>query len=505
LKPSPSHRAAQAQLEIQSGFNQSLIFLNGDTMNAEAYDTTGQAIRLKDVTLRDGEQQDKKHAVMDVQDRIRVFDELIDAGINTIEIGHLGNQHDIDFTQKLVEHIEEKGRDGDFRYDEVGLQVLFGSQTDLIEKGVAALDGFDSERVTVHVYDRASPNLRGLASEPYSIRESAQRVIEAAAVALDKGYKNISISGEGTVDPDLSIDDAAEKFYLPIIDQLKLLGAENINVNLPNTFGSSLEGEWNEVGLGEFDRRIKNIYPDVTTSIHVHDDFNSATEYALAAIKAGFDTVEGTMIGMGERSGNVALVDVMARLLESARSVAEAEDKSARFGFIGRSALASTIWHSRHIEDSVATGLNNWFKASQAIADIYGTQNRFHQTSLGNQEAYGAGSGPHAHANQEMLRDPVNKPLWRNYGRVALVHAMLGRPEARQIIEVDPERIRQITLATHAAGGSTERVLSDTIPECIPGERAKAIQLADNLMLKVLAVAVAASRKQPTKPAFTLV
>lgn len=445
-----------------------------------------QPIGFTEVTLRDGEQQNKIQAVMDIPDRIAVFDEIVATGIDRVEIGHLGNEHDVRFARALVGHIAAKSEAGDERYDRVGLQVLFGSQVDLIDEGIAALDGFDPDRVVVHVYDRSSPNLRNLATDPYSTRESAQRVIEAANVAIERGYTNLSISGEGTVDPDLSIDEAVNDFYLPVIDALHENGASSININLPNTFGSSLGGEWDETGLGIFNATIKNHAPDVTTSIHVHNDYNSASEYALAAIRAGFDRIEGTIIGMGERAGNVALADVMVLLLESGRSVVEARNRQRQR--LGGTALRHSIWDSRHLDKSIVDNLENWFEAGQTIGTIYGTLNRFHKTSLGNEEAYGAGSGPHAHANQEMLRDPVNKPLWKNYARSALVHAALGRPEAWRIIEVDPEWIREITLATHAAGGSTERILADEIPECSNEARAQAIENARQVIAQITAV-----------------
>lgn len=445
--------------------------------------------RLIDFTAvdpRDGEQQDKIKPIMDIADRIAVFDEIVSTGIDRVEIGHLGNEHDVRFAEALVKHINARSEAGDERYDRVSLQVLFGSQVDLIDEGIKALDGFDPDRVVVHVYDRSSPNLRNLAKDPYSTRQSAERVVEAANVALERGYTNLSISGEGTVDPDLLIEEAVNDFYLPIIDALRQNGASYININLPNTFGSSLGGEWDEAGLRIFNQAIKGHDPGVTTSIHVHNDYNSASEYAMAALRAGFDRVEGTIIGMGERAGNVALSDVMVLLLESARSVVETRDRQRRR--MGGLALRHSIWDDRYLDENIINNLGHWYRAARRIGTIYGTMNRFHKTSLGNEEAYGAGSGPHAHANQEMLRDPVKNPLWKNYGRVALIHAMLGRPEAWQIIEVDPERIREITLATHAAGGSNERIWAEEVKECSEETRAQAIRNAKEQMEEIVAV-----------------
>ena len=453
-------------------------------------------IAFTEVTLRDGEQQEKRCSVMPVEDRLTVFDRIGDTGIDRIEIGHLGNEHDQEFARALVNHIDTRSSDGDHRYDRVDLQVLFGSQQNILDDGIAALDGFDPDRVVVHVYDRASPNLRALAGEPYSARQSAGRVFEAAQMALRRGFRRFSVSGEGTVDPDLPVETAIHDFYLPLLVQLDKAGAADINVNMPNTFGSSLGGEWDEVGMEYFVRAIKAFHPDITTSIHVHNDHGSAVEYSLAAIMAGFDRVEGTLNGMGERAGNTDLTDTAVRLTELARLHVEARHKTLQARRVaGAVAVRSTLWHERYMDESVLRSSANWYAAARSIAATYDTMNRFHRSSLGNPEAYGAGAGPHAQANKEFLIDPVNKPLWRNYGRAAIEHAIWGRPEAWQIIEVNRQRIQHITLATDAAGNSSEAVWSDAIEECSETAREQAITNALSLMGDIVGVMAADETK----------
>jgi isopropylmalate/homocitrate/citramalate synthase len=447
-----------------------------------------QPVQFTEVTLRDGEQQAKIHDVMPIADRIRVFDEIINTGINRVEIGHLGNgDHDVPFAEALVAHIAEQSLGGDERYDSVELQVLFGSQQELTD-GIDALEGFDKDQVVAHVYDRASPELRGLATEPYSIHQSATRIVDAAQLLLDKGYHNFSISGEGTVDPNVSAEAAANEFYIPIVHELRSRGAEAININLPDTFGSSLGGEWTKEGLADFNQRIKEAAPDLTTSIHVHDDHKSSLDVAMAAIEVGFNSVEGTLIGMGERSGNVALVDVMQRLLESGRHDVEMRDRWQSISRIGRMSVMNSIWQQRSIESGTLHHVGNWYQSAHAIAEIYGVMHRFHKTSVGDPESYAAGSGPHAQANQEALRDPVKKPFWKNYGRVALVDAMLGGPVAQELITIDVDRYRENTLNTHAAGGATKRILEDEIIVASESERRQAVVDAIAMMRAITMV-----------------
>jgi len=470
-----------------------------ETLRATHEESREQAeIFFVDSTLRDGEQQDKKYAFMPITDRIEVFDNIVNAGIRRVEIGHLGNKHDIAFTKALIEHIHDRSALGDVRYDEIELQVLFGSIKELIEEGVKALDGFDKERVIVHVYDRLSPHLRNLATESYGIKQSADRVVEAAKTAYGHGFRKFSVSGEGSVCEDVSHQDAQD-YYSRIGKGIQSFSDNveqevSINFNFANTFGQ-YTNHWGYRGLKSFNDRIKAAVPNATTSIHMHKDANGLAEtYSQMAIHAGFDGIEGTMNGMGERAGNVALVDILTNYVMQAAT----DVRSIKISDEDENDMYTDVFHDRRLQQSIIDNLENWFKSCKRIDEIYLTEtygrkakriakkivNRisnllihkevfyrdlqklessFGQTSLGRASAYAAGSGPHAHANREALKDPVNKPLWKSYGTFALYHALLGRPEAREVLSVNEERIRNITLATHAAGGSTKDVLNNNL------------------------------------------
>ena len=208
-------------------------------------------------------------------------------------------------------------------------------------------------------------------------------------------------------------------------------------------------------------------------------------------MEAGFDFVEGTISGMGERAGNVALADVMVRLLEKGRSTVEASDRNEVNGKIrrifGRMKIRRrSIWAERYLDQNLIENMGRWHNAAHTIGEIYATQNRFERTSLGDPEAYAAGSGPHAQANRAALENPVQHPLWRNYARTALEHDMLGRPEAAEVVRADRERLRTISLKTHAAGGSTAAMHAETVNEAGDTERKKSIQMARDHKEKII-------------------
>ncbi len=440
-----------------------------------------QPIAFTEVTLRDGEQQQKRHEIMPIEDRLEVFDRLVLSGMRRIEIGHLGNPHDIAFAKALVEHITETEQYDD-RYREVELQVLFGTHEDFIEPGLAALENFDKDRVVVHAYDRVSSELRSLAKEPKSVEESAADVIKTCQKAIKLGFGRVSVSGEGAVNNNDHQSDVF-RFYTKIVREVADSGATEINVNLANTFGLSPTGLWNEFTLRQFNREIKSQTntAKVTTSVHAHNDMNSAVEFSMAAIRAGFDRIEGTMTGMGERAGNTALLDIMARYIEIARA---AEDiKIQTLG--GLVVKQVDLWDKRSIPAEIIAALPNWHDNAKRLSEIYDTMDRFERTSLGNPYAYDAGSGPHGHANKRALEDPIGHPLWRNYCIAAIPHAMLGRPEAQQVLAVDPERLKEITLLTHAAGSSNKAIHEDEIVVAPASEREQSKNEAYELLQRI--------------------
>lgn len=426
----------------------------------EIFNRARTPIEFVEVTPRDGEQQEKKHEYMSPEDRTTVFDAIVDTGITQVEIGHLFNEHDQIFARHLVEHIKQKSDEGDERYDSVVLQVLFGTRDGEVETGTPCLNGFPKDRVVLHIYDRLSESLRNLASEPYSPEESAERISKSCRKGIEYGFTRFSITGEGAVDPDSVTVKEAVGFFKPIVQKVWQEGATTVNVNLANTFGVALHdvGEWDSAGLKKFNKQIKNIDPRTTTSIHTHNDNHGGVEFAMASIKAGFDKVEGSLTGMGERSGNVALVDFMSRCIENARVYIETSEQNKRKDkierFMGNIALRNSLWRKRYIEEPVLSNLDKWYDLAFTISEVYDTHDSFEATTLGSPNAYRAGCGPHGGANERSIQDPVKHPFWKSYARIALIRGVMGDPKAIPLIRGEIEAHRKEVIPTHAKGGS---------------------------------------------------
>ncbi|MET0779710.1 MAG: hypothetical protein ABWY71_02650 [Candidatus Saccharimonadales bacterium] len=441
-------------------------------------------VYVTDVTLRDGQQQ--RIDPVTVEQRVDVFDKIITTGVDRVEIGHLGNEVDREFAAAVVQRVAQRERE-DERYGRAKLQVLFGSQEDLIEKGTAALrDAFEAtygegwqevmaEKTIIHVYDRLDDNLTSASTTPYNHQESAHRVSVAAQHAVNAGFKHFSISAEAAtaVPPEDAI-----QFYRSVTQHLVDQGVATVNTNLANTYGYSRNQNWNTATMAIFNAAIKYGFPEgvVSTSIHTHNDVDNAVDFAVGAVVAGFDRVEGTIVGMGERAGNVGNTDVVARLLEAARHDHEAtlgQQESYIAGLAGRAALRRTV----RLDQAVIDNIGNTYAAAESVARTFGrhAEYRWLRSAAGNPYAHDNGSGPHDQLMAAAVMKPDKHPPYRNYEWFLALTGIFGRPLADELAIGDHEAAKQVTVNNNAGGGKSNMLVSGELawPDAGVVDRAK--------------------------------
>jgi isopropylmalate/homocitrate/citramalate synthase len=480
------------QVEVQVG---------GETCRSKEMLPTG-VISFTDSTLRDGEQC--KVAEVSTKERIKVFDQIVSTGIDIIEVGHGGNDTDWDLITAIVNHT----RGDPARYEGVKIQVLFGSQEDIITQRSTELSVLlteeEKDRFVFHIYDREDEHLRGLASKEYSREESASKIAAGITIAREYGFRNFSISGEGATGS--SPEEAAE-FYESVIQEVFAGSSEGIdyfNINLANTYGKTMgeDTAWSRERTTQFVQRVRRAArmarreKPISLSIHSHSDYGTATGSSIFNLECGFDRVEGTMFGMGERLGNVALCDVMLCLTERAR---EATRNELPF-FAGRVICKSLIenignWHDACLEiaksysfggDSVKHDIFFKFKREQeqAGSGIQVTTEAFRRlwaTAFGDPAAFEAGSGPHDHGTKGHFERPNQTPGWQQYLYSSLVRRIMGDPKAKRVIDFDPELAKEITIGKHTGGGSTAKIQSGEIDMATQYEYSEARDRAEEL------------------------
>lgn len=259
-----------------------------------------EAPRWCSVDLRDGNQA--LIEPMSVVQKKAMFDLLLEVGFKEIEIGFpAASQPDFDFVRSLIEE--------DRIPDDVTVQVLTQARPELIQRTFESLKGV--KKAILHVYNSTSTVQRekvfklDRAGIIEIARSGAAEVQRCAKLApeTDWVFQYSPESFTGT-EPEFAVEvcDAVSAVWQPT-------PAKPIIFNLPSTVEMATPNVYADQ-IEWFCRHIKN-RDSVIVSLHTHNDRGSAVAAAELGVMAGAQRVEGTLLGNGERTGNMDIV-VMA-------------------------------------------------------------------------------------------------------------------------------------------------------------------------------------------------
>jgi 2-isopropylmalate synthase len=254
----------------------------------------GEKVEIFDTTLRDGCQLEGVSVT--VEDKLRIAEQLDQLGVQYIEGGWPGaNPKDEEFFRRARSEL---------RLDTSTL-VAFGS----------------TRRAKGRVDDDAT--LRNLVEAGTSAvcivgKSWDYHVTDTLGTSLTEGEAMVSDSVEFLVGNGLRVLFDAEHFFdgykrnpefsLRVLEAAVEKGATHLV--LCDTNGGSLPFEVEEIVSA-----VKTHFrDDATIAIHTHDDTGCAVANAVAAVRAGARQVQGTMNGLGERTGNCNLTTVIPNL-----------------------------------------------------------------------------------------------------------------------------------------------------------------------------------------------
>jgi isopropylmalate/homocitrate/citramalate synthase len=240
----------------------------------------GGSVGLYDTTLRDGEQT--PGVVLDPQQKLEIARALDELGVERIEAGFPRVSQDDWEAVQLIATAGLRAEIWGFSramQSDVEALIELGLQASVIESPVSdlKLDAFGISR-----------------------EQMLERIRTAVSTAVKNGITVAYFGVDGT----RAKLDFLEQAYTVAIEA----GAEEAVV--VDTLGiASPEAVAELVGclrgwLGS----------EVSLHFHGHNDFGLATASAVAAVRAGASWVQGTINGMGERSGNANLVEVALAL-----------------------------------------------------------------------------------------------------------------------------------------------------------------------------------------------
>jgi 2-isopropylmalate synthase len=257
-------------------------------------DNLNTHVEVFDTTLRDGLQVEGVSATVD--DKLRIAEQLDFLGVHFIEGGWPGaNPKDIEFFARA--HTELRLG--------TSTMVAFGSTRrprGKVDDDATLRNLLDAQTAAVCIVAK---------SWDY-------HVLEALQTTLDEGEAMIADSvrflhGEGRrvlVDLEHFFDGYKRnpEFSLRAIEAAVVNGASHLV--LCDTNGGSLPHEVSAI-VADVKRHVGD---DAIIGIHCHDDTGCAVANSMAAVLSGVRHVQGTLNGLGERTGNCNLTTVIPNL-----------------------------------------------------------------------------------------------------------------------------------------------------------------------------------------------
>lgn len=233
------------------------------------------------------------------------FELLVDIGFKQIEVGFpAASASDFEFVRQVC-------REGAVP-DDVTIQVLTQARPEIIERTFESLVG--ARRVILHLYNPTSTLQR---EKVFRLDRAGIAEIATSSALLIRRYAELQPETEWTfqyspesftateLDFAVEVCDAVNRIWQatperPVINTLP----STVELATPNVYADQIE--W-------FCRHIAN-RESVIVSLHTHNDRGCAVAAAELGVMAGAQRVEGTLMGNGERTGNMDVITMAMNL-----------------------------------------------------------------------------------------------------------------------------------------------------------------------------------------------
>ena len=253
-----------------------------------------ETVEVFDTTLRDGLQVEGVSA--SVEDKLRIAEHLDYLGVHFIEGGWPGaNPKDIEFFARAKKELTLS----------TSTLVAFGSTRrplGKVDDDATLRNLLDAETSAVCIVAKAWD---------YHVTQALQTTLEEGIAMIADSVKFLhGNSRRVLVDMEHFFDGykANPEFSLRALEAAIINGATHLV--LCDTNGGSLPNEVLDI-VAAVKKHIGN---DATIGIHCHDDTGCAVANSLAAVQSGARHVQGTLNGLGERTGNTNLTTVIPNL-----------------------------------------------------------------------------------------------------------------------------------------------------------------------------------------------
>ena len=323
------------------------------------------------VDLRDGNQALVEPMV--VEEKIEMFNLLVKLGFKEIEIGFpAASQIEYDFLRQLVER--------KLIPDDVVVQVLTQCREHLIKRTFDAIQ--DIPKAIVHIYNSTSTLQREVVF--HADREEVKQIAIDGTRMVKKYMKDydgkviLEYSPEsftGTeLDFALDICTAVQEEWGATPDNKIIINLPaTVEMTTPNVYADQIE--W-------MNKHFKN-RDSIILSIHPHNDRGTGIAATELALLAGADRVEGTLLGNGERTGNIDILNIAYNMfsqginpelnLENVKEITEVCERCTKMAVDPRHPYAGklvfTAFSGSH-QDAISKGMQALQKRTDGIWEV---------------------------------------------------------------------------------------------------------------------------------------
>jgi len=323
------------------------------------------------VDLRDGNQALVEPMV--VEEKIEMFNLLVKLGFKEIEIGFpAASQIEYDFLRQLVER--------KLIPDDVVVQVLTQCREHLIKRTFDAIQGIP--KAIVHIYNSTSTLQREVVF--HAEREEVRQIAIDGTRMVKKYMKDydgkviLEYSPEsftGTeLDFALDICTAVQEEWGATPDNKIIINLPaTVEMTTPNVYADQIE--W-------MNKHFKN-RDSIILSIHPHNDRGTGIAATELALLAGADRVEGTLLGNGERTGNIDILNIAYNMfsqginpelnLENVKEITEVCERCTKMAVDPRHPYAGklvfTAFSGSH-QDAISKGMQALQKRTDGIWEV---------------------------------------------------------------------------------------------------------------------------------------
>ncbi len=244
-----------------------------------------EKISIFDTTLRDGEQC--PGASMNLREKMEIARQLQRLNVDVIEAGFpVISEGDFESVEQIATQVRGP--------------IIAGLArcvpNDIDAAGAAVKPA--GERGRIHVFLATSKIHR-----EFKLKKAHEEIVRLCMEGVQRARALVR-------DVEFSPEDASRtepEFLAEVVEAAIKAGATTVNI--PDTVGYAVPEQFGAL-IRYLKDNVRNI-DDAVISVHCHNDLGLAVANSLAAITAGARQVEGTINGIGERAGNVALEEVI--------------------------------------------------------------------------------------------------------------------------------------------------------------------------------------------------